>query len=125
MASQPDTSPTSHSPTDPTRQRWTAEAGQSGFFHVVNQDSVIVADRCVAEEAQLIAALPLLLNAVRAAVATYGDRLALLDEEREWRPDDEYEDMKGHYTALLKEAKAALTLATGQPDFDPICRFVG
>jgi hypothetical protein len=89
--------------------------GHDGFYAVVDQDSVIIAQRCVMEEARLIAAVPALYNAVRSAASTYEDRLSLLDEEREWRADDEYEDMKGHYTALLREATAALALATTTP----------
>ena len=71
----------------------------------------------VAEDAEaravsrLMTAAPTLLKAVREAVATYQDRLALLEEEREWRGDDEYRDMVGHYSILLREAKAALDVA--------------
>lgn len=111
MASQPQTSPASRPPFE-LRDRWKAELGKDGFYAVVNQDGVLVAQHCVMEQARLIAALPSLYKSVRSAVATYQDRLSLLDEERQWRADDEYEDMKGHYTALLRDATAALDLAT-------------
>jgi hypothetical protein len=79
----------------------------------------------LSDNARLFSAAHRLLRTVGSAVATYRDRLALLDEEREWRPDDEYEDMKGHYTVLLNEATTALSLATAQPDFELTSRFVG
>lgn len=71
----------------------------------------MVAQHCVAEEARLIAAAPLLLKAVREAVETYQGRLSLLDEERPWRDEEEYRDMKQHYGALLDGAKKALRAA--------------
>jgi len=64
------------------------------------------------EAARLITAAPPLLAAVREAVATYQDRLSLLEEEREWRGDDEYRDMVGHYSLLLRDAVGALSQAT-------------
>ena len=69
---------------------------------------------CMPHAGSLILAAPKLLNAVRSAAATYHDRLLLLEEEREWRPDDEYEDMKGHYQALLNDATAALAIADAE-----------
>jgi hypothetical protein len=114
MANVPKTPP-AHLDAFDLRDRWKAELGRDGFYSVVDQDGVIVALHCVMEEARLIAAVPALFKSVRSAVATYQDRLSLLEEEREWRPDDEYEDMKGHYSILLREATAALSLATADP----------
>ena len=114
MANVPKTPP-AHLESFDLRDRWKVELGRDGFYSVVDQDGVIVAQHCVMEEARLIAAVPALFKSVRSAVATYQDRLSLLEEEREWRPDDEYEDMKGHYSILLREATAALSLATADP----------
>jgi hypothetical protein len=114
------TTPPAHLEALDAHDRWRTEPDRDGFYSVVNQDGVIVAQHCVMEQAQLIVATPSLLQSVRSAVATYQDRLSLLDEEREWRPDDEYEDMKGHYSILLREATAALELATAYPNLLPI-----
>jgi hypothetical protein len=72
---------------------------------------------CLPQLGKLIVGAPKLRAAVRSAVATYQDRLSLLDEEREWRDDDEYEDMKAHYAALLDEAKAALKASGADRDW--------
>ena len=72
---------------------------------------------CLPHLGKLIVGAPKLRAAVRSAVATYQDRLALLDEERAWRDDDEYGDMKAHYAALLDEAKAALKTAGADRDW--------
>ncbi len=58
--------------------------------------------------ARLIAAAPDLLKVAKMARATYGERLSLLQEEREWRGDDETDDMIGHYTSLLSATKIAI-----------------
>lgn len=63
--------------------------------------------------ARIIAAAPQLLVACRSASLTYDDRLSLLEDEREWRPNDEYEDMKEHYTLLKKDVDAVLAKAQG------------
>ena len=121
MASQPDTSP-AHEKLGlclycKERERFQDDGNLFGPF--MDEAAAILSDN-----ARLFSAAHCLLRTVGSAVATYRDRLALLDEEREWRPDDEYEDMKGHYTALLNEATGALSLATAQPDVDPNVRFV-
>jgi hypothetical protein len=40
---------------------WIAEPSGDGFFQVVNNQSIIIAQRCVKEEAELFAAAPTLL----------------------------------------------------------------
>lgn len=44
---------------------WFAEVGHRGFWHVFDGDSVVIASRCVLEDAHLIAAAPDLLAAGR------------------------------------------------------------
>jgi hypothetical protein len=46
---------------------WTAEPTINGFWQVVNGQSVVVAQRCVEEEAKLIAAAPKLLRELKIA----------------------------------------------------------
>ena len=46
----------------PDKTPWTAEAGEDGFYRVVNSDSVVIAQKCVKEEAQLFAMVPMLLK---------------------------------------------------------------
>ena len=55
-----------------------------------------------------------LLRACEIAQSTYQARLSLLEEEREWRGDDETDDMLGHYRVLLKEVDAAIAKAEGR-----------
>lgn len=49
-----------------------------------------------------------LLKLARAFRLTCEDRISLLKTDEEWRPDDEREDMIGHYTALLNDCKKVL-----------------
>jgi hypothetical protein len=46
----------------PMKTPWSAEVGMDGFSHVVNSDSVIIAQKCVKEEAKLFAISPMLLE---------------------------------------------------------------
>ncbi len=46
---------------------WAAEPSGDGFFRVVNGRSVILAQKCVKEEADLFAAVPKLLKACKNA----------------------------------------------------------
>ena len=43
---------------------WIAEPGEDGFYRVVNDLSVVIAQKCVMEEAQLFAAVPELIEAL-------------------------------------------------------------
>ena len=49
-------------PENPWKTPWIAEVGHDGFSHVVNSASVIIAQKCVTEEAILFAASPVLLK---------------------------------------------------------------
>lgn len=64
------------------------------------------------DNALLLRAADALLACCKSASATYEDRLSLLEEEKEWRADDEYDDMVAHYTSLKKQVNAAIALAT-------------
>jgi hypothetical protein len=44
---------------------WTAELGEDGFYRVVNDLGVVLAQKCVKEEAELFAAAPELLDLLR------------------------------------------------------------
>jgi hypothetical protein len=46
----------------PAKTPWIAEVGEDGFWRVVNSYSVVIAQRCVMEEAKFIAASPVLLK---------------------------------------------------------------
>ena len=46
----------------PEKTPWTAEPGKDGFYRVVNSEAVIIAERCVKEEARLFAVTPTLLK---------------------------------------------------------------
>ena len=46
----------------PEKTPRTAEAGEDGFYRVVNSDSVVIAQKCVKEEARFFAMLPDLLK---------------------------------------------------------------
>ena len=50
---------------------WTAENGGDGFYRVVNSRSVILAQKCVKEEAELFAAVPDLLSAAKDVIARW------------------------------------------------------
>jgi hypothetical protein len=52
----------------PATEIWFAEPSYDGFFCVINRDSVVVAQKCVEEEARLIAAAPELLEHARALI---------------------------------------------------------
>ena len=67
--------------TTPPADAWIAEPRGDGFFHVVNQDSVVVADRCVEEEAALIASAPKLLDQCQNYSADCETRLSILQDE--------------------------------------------
>ena len=57
---------------------WFAEVGSDGFWRVYDNDSVVIASRCVREDARLITAAPDLLAACRTFVRlAYRNKLAL------------------------------------------------
>lgn len=64
--------------------------------------------------ARLIAAAPELLGLVKSFRATCEERLSLLQDEKDWRPDDEWHDMIGHFETLLNRCNQALARAQGQ-----------
>ena len=55
---------------------WIAEQSIDGFFQVVSSDGIILAQKCVKEEAQLFAEAPELLEACK-MMADWIDRLPL------------------------------------------------
>ncbi|MBI2806057.1 MAG: hypothetical protein HYX68_13840 [Planctomycetes bacterium] len=68
-----------------------------------------------AANACLIAAAPELLHLAELFQMTCEDRLSLLrDDEKEWRGDDEWRDMIGHFNALLTKCRKAIGQATGK-----------
>jgi hypothetical protein len=69
----------------PMRTPWFAEVGLDGFSHVVNSDSVIIAQKCVREEAILFAASPVLLKECEAQLEQWR---SLEDGERHGRRKD-------------------------------------
>lgn len=50
------------SPAKPEKTPWISEADESDFYRVVNSESVVIAHKCVKEEAQLFAVAPMLLK---------------------------------------------------------------
>ncbi len=62
MANREETSP-ARKPTIAEQTPWIAEPSSDGFFRVVNAESIILAQKCVREEAQLFAAAPETLDA--------------------------------------------------------------
>jgi hypothetical protein len=63
----------------PADTPWMAEPSGDGFFQVVNSESIIIAQRCVKEEADLFAAAPDLLHACKIYFASHSDS-QLLEE---------------------------------------------
>lgn len=51
---------------------WLAEPDENGFYRVVNSKSVILAQKCVKEEAELFAVAPALLQQLAEMVAMAG-----------------------------------------------------
>lgn len=56
---------------------------------------------------------PDLLKLAHTFLVTCEDRISLLKGDEDWRPDDEREDMIGHYTVLLDMCKTAIAKAEG------------
>jgi hypothetical protein len=65
-------------PGRPEKTPWIAEAGSNGLYRVVNSDSVVLAETCAKEEAQLFAVAPRLLAACEGQLENWQ---SLLDEE--------------------------------------------
>lgn len=61
---------------------WTAERCDDGFYRVVNSKSIVIAQKCVKEEAELFAAAPELEEALEALLdAVLDGRVDDLDEK--------------------------------------------
>lgn len=96
-------------------------------IHAKHRRSAIEFDHEIAEicfkgqeaqaNARLIATAPELLRLAKTFLLTCEDRIELLKEE-DWRPDDEREDMTGHYTALSESCKSVLAKAEGNSPKD-------
>jgi hypothetical protein len=55
----------------PEKTPWTAEVGDDGLYRVVNSDSVVLAQKCVKEEARLFAVAPVLLEECEIQLANW------------------------------------------------------
>ena len=109
------------SPTPPPAESWTAEPRGDGFFHVFNQDSIVVADRCVVEEAVLIGAAPRMLEQCRHYSADCETRVSVLKDELAelgLSLDDEdaadIRDQIEHWQATKRNVDAVIAQAEGR-----------
>lgn len=89
------------------------------FSHSICTICFDLAGELCDDNAALFRAADDLLAACKSASAAYEDRLAMLEEEKKWRADDEYEDMVGHYTSLKKHVDAVIALATTDFPYSP------
>ena len=99
---------------------WNVYRGPKGEYLVQSGNGQFLASMATgfapldAENANLIATAPDLLHLAKVFRMTCEDRLSLLKEdEKYWRPDDEWQDMIGHYTSLLKDCKRVIGRAEG------------
>ena len=59
---------------------------------------------------------PELLAACESASVAFDERLSNLEDEKEWRADDEYEDMVGNYQCLKRKVDRVIAIAEGSLD---------
>ncbi len=92
---------TARQPSPATDTPWTAEPSGDGFFQVVNSKSVILAQKCVEEEAHLFAAAPRLLIVAHLALRAL--------EQMEWEYDTVQHQAYVSLTEVIGEAVCQAT----------------
>lgn len=102
-----------------------ADSGSKHLAYIASmteasEDDYDTAEDCEANveecsaNARLIAAAPDLLDLARTFWLVCDGRLGLLkDDEKDWRGDNEWRDMVGHFTALRKKCERVIAKVEG------------